>query len=1153
MGGGRSALECSCDARAKKTLNVAFALCKPHHLIHKKCNTTSRHKAKLVTGERLNQYIVTILNNSEKPTTAVSLLVEEEKYAICKSILTKIDKVLGKMTVATLAVPASDPGTGDTSAASLAASAGVGAAALETAVSSERMNARITTANTSPFGITTTNNKSTASSTSTLCTNNNITSIMTAAAAAAVATATNNNTGTATTKTSTSSTRAGTNNVNDIAGINTATNNTSTITTGASSATRPPLRVSIASDIIATDTTNINDASTSITTNSTTNTDTNTTTETAVVSEKNSLTPDSHDENVNPEEIETSDMLIDSTIVIDLVGDYDTNDNDGDKNYVESNDNDDGKGSKTRKKKKRDRTKRNDKNDDRGTATDIDDDMKNKDDDINDNNGTNTGGYTTIEEKRDENKNNKSLTSDKYWEKYKLHLSKNNFCHRLEQLNYNLFHYYQHYNFRAMLLCQNEFDTQLVDSFDVKTDEAYTCSRKLLDQHFIGCNNPNTYHSRSQHQYCEAVHYLNKRLMDGQIDRIYRKKILLWKNMGTNDGLFDRVNYNKEEQSYSRNTTSALGKYKVYQDKSNNVATEDPTDDVCLREQIKTDTIADVQETADLTKPDDGAATSRLDTKSTEYDDKDGNIERNIDENGNDENNYDLRNDAKLDGSIDGGINGVKTTDIQINSTEVMDSVEEVVVDKDDDDTKKYVSKENVKSQETRDGDDENETEVADVPINTKTLIDLVEECDVDDKGDGFRKCESKENDSRQLKNNFDVVLVVDSFPVYNFHKYEFAINEINKHFNFGSQEEYAAAIHRLNARMMATQNDMYAKHRMRLLPSHGTLNKSERVYQRVPFNKEEREYSRKVLGLLCCKRRREKLKKEKTDVQERADLTKQDDGATSRLDRKSTECNDEDGSIEQNVDENDNDVNVLSQERRDDGDTKETEVVDNLITTQTIIDLVEECDMDDKDDSLRKCESKENDSRKDMTTTRRKKKDYVKRKKSRTIVIDDDAATIGVEDDEVMIVGKEQMLESRLKMRGDTCSNTNDDDAEIQVLGSIGNNALSDFCHAREDCVTKPFRKDPTAYCSQCYCYVCDVQASACTDWEENHCHATRHAIQWRRRRSKLRCKRTAPERTLQRLQTWSDSITTEQQQSDDIVPRRKRLRRNVNYSRYC
>ena len=48
-----------------------------------------------------------------------------------------------------------------------------------------------------------------------------------------------------------------------------------------------------------------------------------------------------------------------------------------------------------------------------------------------------------------------------------------------------------------------------------------------------------------------------------------------------------------------------------------------------------------------------------------------------------------------------------------------------------------------------------------------------------------------------------DNLIRVDRYPVYDFEKYEFAINEINKHFIFGSQEEYAEAIHRLNARVM--------------------------------------------------------------------------------------------------------------------------------------------------------------------------------------------------------------------------------------------------------------------------------------------------------------------------------------------------------------
>ena len=85
----------------------------------------------------------------------------------------------------------------------------------------------------------------------------------------------------------------------------------------------------------------------------------------------------------------------------------------------------------------------------------------------------------------------------------------------------------------------------------------------------------------------------------------------------------------------------------------------------------------------------------------------------------------------------------------------------------------------------------------------------------------------------------------VDHFRINNFADYEFAINDINIQFYSGSQsqEEYAKAIHRLNGRMMATQTQVVAKHRMRLLRSHGTLHESERVYQCVPFNREEKKY----------------------------------------------------------------------------------------------------------------------------------------------------------------------------------------------------------------------------------------------------------------------------------------------------------------------
>ena len=78
-----TAAECVCDTRAKKALNAAFCLCSPTHGIHGRCSTGSRNKATLVTRDRLNQYIVSILNNSKIPTTAVSLLVGEEEYPVC--------------------------------------------------------------------------------------------------------------------------------------------------------------------------------------------------------------------------------------------------------------------------------------------------------------------------------------------------------------------------------------------------------------------------------------------------------------------------------------------------------------------------------------------------------------------------------------------------------------------------------------------------------------------------------------------------------------------------------------------------------------------------------------------------------------------------------------------------------------------------------------------------------------------------------------------------------------------------------------------------------------------------------------------------------------------------------------------------------------
>jgi len=146
--------------------------------------------------------------------------------------------------------------------------------------------------------------------------------------------------------------------------------------------------------------------------------------------------------------------------------------------------------------------------------------------------------------------------------------------------------------------------------------------------------------------------------------------------------------------------------------------------------------------------------------------------------------------------------------------------------------------------------------------------------------------------------------------------------------------------------------------------------------------------------------------------------------------------------------------------------------------------------------------------------------------------LLDDDE-----DDDEVIIVEKScQFIEREIK---DDDDNIN---GELHLLGSTGKNALSDFAHSRADCVTYPFAKDPTRFCIQCYCYVCDAKASECIKWND-HCKAINSETKWKQRRSQVRCKRKAPERELERLHFFGSS-------SLPVDRRSRRTRRNVNYS---
>ncbi len=62
-------------------------------------------------------------------------------------------------------------------------------------------------------------------------------------------------------------------------------------------------------------------------------------------------------------------------------------------------------------------------------------------------------------------------------------------------------------------------------------------------------------------------------------------------------------------------------------------------------------------------------------------------------------------------------------------------------------------------------------------------------------------------------------------------------------------------------------------------------------------------------------------------------------------------------------------------------------------------------------------------------------------------------------------------------------------------MIGTVGENSLSDWPHPRHLCVTHPFNNSRTnhkLHCANCYCYICDIPAKDCLSWASDHCHAT-------------------------------------------------------------
>lgn len=90
------------------------------------------------------------------------------------------------------------------------------------------------------------------------------------------------------------------------------------------------------------------------------------------------------------------------------------------------------------------------------------------------------------------------------------------------------------------------------------------------------------------------------------------------------------------------------------------------------------------------------------------------------------------------------------------------------------------------------------------------------------------------------------------------------------------------------------------------------------------------------------------------------------------------------------------------------------------------------------------------------------------------------------------------------------------DNDEDLQFVGRSGDLALSDFPHARHNCLNVSFAGNEQKTCEQCYCYVCDISARQCTKWSE-HCKAVpddppRGSGFWKRQRDAARATQLHP-----------------------------------------
>lgn len=86
------------------------------------------------------------------------------------------------------------------------------------------------------------------------------------------------------------------------------------------------------------------------------------------------------------------------------------------------------------------------------------------------------------------------------------------------------------------------------------------------------------------------------------------------------------------------------------------------------------------------------------------------------------------------------------------------------------------------------------------------------------------------------------------------------------------------------------------------------------------------------------------------------------------------------------------------------------------------------------------------------------------------------------------------------------------DEEVTCKVVKNVMNAAVN-LPHARHDCGTHMW-KGPDAnkeqICDNCFCYVCDIRANECTDWQL-HCQAFAGNCRWERARERVKRRRRA------------------------------------------